>query len=148
MKKVRSGGFMMSKIHQLAGRIFNRLLKKYGIEELNSAQGRIMFTLWEKNNISISELSERTQLEKSTLTGMLDRLEKDGFIERVPSKEDRRKILIRSFDKNLSYREKFVKVSDEMLSMYYKDFTSAEIDVFEKNLERILNNLLEAENEG
>jgi DNA-binding MarR family transcriptional regulator len=145
MKKTRSGGFLMTKIHQIAGRIFNRLLKKYGIEELNSAQGRILFSLWEKNNVSITELSESTQLEKSTLTSMLDRLEKEGFIIRVPSKDDRRKILIQYTDKNESFRKNFIRVSDEMNSLFYNGFSSAEIGVFEVNLKRLLNNLLEAE---
>ena len=135
----------MTKIHQISGRIFNKLLKKYGIEDLNSAQGRILFALWEKNNVSITELSERTQLEKSTLTSMLDRLEKDGFIIRAPSKDDRRKILIQYTDKNESFREKFIKVSDEMIDLFYRDFSSKEIDIFEDNLKRLLNNLSEAE---
>ncbi|MFT5522421.1 MAG: MarR family transcriptional regulator for hemolysin, partial [Pirellulaceae bacterium] len=39
-------------------------------------------------------LAERMRVEPPTLVGILDRMERDGWIERVPSGEDRRKKLI------------------------------------------------------
>jgi DNA-binding MarR family transcriptional regulator len=59
------GGFLVSKVHQLSGRIFNRLLRENGIE-FNSAQGRILFALWQGDGIPIRELSEKTRLSKSS----------------------------------------------------------------------------------
>lgn len=146
MKKLRHGGFLMAKVHQTAGRIFNKLLKKYQIEEINSAQSRILFVLWEKDNIPISELSEKTQLEKSTLTCMLDKLENDGFIIRLPSKEDRRKILIQRTEKDKQFQEKYLAISDEMNNLFYKNFSELEIDLFEKSLQIILDNLIKEKN--
>jgi len=146
MKKLRQGGFLMAKVHQTAGRIFNKLLKKYQIEEINSAQSRILFVLWEKDNIPISELSEKTQLEKSTLTCMLDKLENDGFIIRLPSKEDRRKILIQRTEKDKQFQEKYLAISDEMNNLFYKNFSELEIDLFEKSLQIILDNLIKEKN--
>ena len=93
MKQQRKGGFLISKIHQLSQRIFAKILKEHQLDEFNPAQGRIMFVLWQKDNIPIHGLVEKTQYSKSTLTSMLDNLEKLGFIKRVPSKEDRREIL-------------------------------------------------------
>jgi DNA-binding MarR family transcriptional regulator len=146
MKKLRQGGFLMAKVHQTAGRIFNKLLKKDQIEEINSAQGRILFVLWEKDNIPISELSKKTQLEKSTLTSMLDKLENDGFIIRLPSKEDRRKILIQRTEKDKQFQEKYLAISDEMNNLFYKNFSELEIDLFEKSLQKILDNLIKEKN--
>jgi len=137
----------MSKIHQVGGRVFNKLLKKYHIEEINSAQGRILFVLWEKDNIPISEISEKTQLEKSTLTSMLDRLEQNGFIKRVPSHDDRRKIIISRTEKDKKFQSHYLAVSEKMNMLFYKGFTNQEIDCFEKNLERILDNLINEEKE-
>ncbi len=141
MKKQRQGGFLIAKVHQLSGRIFTKILKNYNINEINPAQGRILFVLWENDEIPIIELSKKTQLEKSTLTAMLDRLEKDGFLIRNPSKEDRRKILIKRTDKDRSFQKAYYQVSEEMASLFYKNFTGKEIDSFENHLQRILNNL-------
>lgn len=143
MESQKRGGFLIAKVHQLSQRIFAKILRKANVSELNPAQGRIMFVLWREDNISIHELSKRTLLSKSTLTSMLDRLEKSGFIKRVPSKSDRRKILIQLISKDESFQTKYINVSKDMTRVYYNNFTEQEINEFEKYLERILNNLLE-----
>jgi len=134
----------MAKIRQVGGRISERILKKHDVE-LNSAQGRIMFALWQKDGVSINELAKKTQLKKSTLTSMLDRLERMGYIRRQRSKKDRRKILIKRTEKDRTMEKKYVEVSEEMTRLFYKGFSKSEIDRFEKDLERILNNLTEFE---
>lgn len=145
MERQREGGFLIAKIHQLAGRIFARKLKKYRIDEINPAQGRILFALWQNDAISIQELAKKTSLGKSTLTSMLDRLEEAGHVTRVPSGEDRRKILIKLTDKNRALRDEYAQVSNEMTELFYAGFSGMEITQFEKNLRRILNNLEHSE---
>jgi len=146
MKEQREGGFLIAKIHQLSNRIFTKKLKEYGLDELNSAQGRIMFVLWREDNISIHELSKKTQLSKSTLTSMLDRLEKAGFIKRVHSSKDRREIIIKLTEKDRSLQDKYVDVSKEMNKLFYNKLSEVEIDEFENYLRRILDNLIKIAN--
>ena len=140
MKAQRQAGFLMAKIRQVSGRVFERILKEYNIE-INSAQGRIMFALWQADGISINELAKKTQLKKSTLTSMLDRLENMGYLRRQRSKKDRRKILIKRTNKDKNLENRYVELSEEMTKLYYKGFSKVEIDGFEKYLERILDNL-------
>jgi len=144
MKQQRQAGFLMAKIRQVAGRILERMLKNYGIE-INSAQGRIMFALWQQDNISINELAKKTQLKKSTLTSMLDRLEKMGYIIRRQSEKDRRVILIKRTNKDKNLEKKYVELSQEHTAFFYKGFSESQIDRFEKDLELILDNLTEYE---
>ena len=140
MKSQRQAGFLMAKIRQVGGRVFERILKDYNIE-INSAQGRIMFALWQGDGISISELVKKTQLKKSTLTSMLDRLENMGYVKRQRCKKDRRKILIKRTNKDKNLENKYVELSQEITKLFYKGFSKAEVDRFEKYLERILDNL-------
>ena len=141
MRREREGAFLIAQIHQLGGRIFSGLLREHQLNEISPAQGRILFVLWEKDNISIQELAEKTSLSKSTLTIMLDRLEESGHTFRVPSREDRRKILIRLTDKDRALQDRYWKVSGEMIDICYAGFSSQEVDEFENKLRRILSNL-------
>lgn len=141
MKEMRQGGFLIAKIHQLSGRIFSRILKKYNINQINPSQGRILFVIWNNDEISINELAKRTSLGKSTLTSMLDRLEKSGYLNRMPSKKDRRTILLKRTKKDKDLQGIYEQASVEMIKIFYKGFASKEIDNFEKYLDRILNNL-------
>ena len=134
----------MAKIRQVGGRIAERVMKKHNIE-INSAQGRIMFALWKQDSIAINELAKKTQLKKSTLTSMLDRLEKMGYIKRKHSQNDRRKILIKRTEKDKALESKYVEVSEEMTRLYYKGFSEKEISRFENDLKRILDNLTDFE---
>ncbi len=140
MKTQRQAGFLMAKIRQVSGRIFERMLREYNIE-INSAQGRIMFALWQADGISINELAQKTQLKKSTLTSMLDRLQKMGYVRRQRSTKDRRKILIKRTNKDKPLESKYVELSQEITKLFYKRFSKNEIDRFENNLAKILDNL-------
>ncbi len=144
MKLQSQGGFLIAKIHQLSGRIFSKLLKKHQID-INPAQGRIMFVLWREDNIPIQELAIKTSLSKTTLTSMLDRLEIMGYITRVLSNEDRRKICIKLTEKDKSLHEKYRQVSLEMTELFYQGLSNDEIDLFEKQLEKTYKNLIVAE---
>jgi len=145
MKHQRQGGFLIAKIHQVAGRVFARRLKKHGVDEINPAQGRIMFVLWREDGISINELAKRTSLGKSTLTSMLDRLEASGHLRRVRSRKDRRQILIRRTQKDKALEGLYVRVSQEMTKLFYDGFSPTEIDRFEQYLQRVLDNLITSE---
>jgi len=141
MKRLRQGGFLMAKIRQVSERVFARKLKKYRINRINPAQGRILFVLWQQDNISIGELAKKTHLGKSTLTSMLDRLEEAGHLTRARSTKDRRQILITRTKRDRELEKIYLAVSQEMTDVFYGGFSKVEIDQFEKNLERILHNL-------
>lgn len=146
MENLRQGGFLLSKVHQLSGRIFAKKLKDYNINEINPAQGRILFVLWQHDGITIQELAKRTSLGKSTMTRMLDRMEEAGIVIRVFPKEDRRKVLVQLTEDNKKVKKAYEEVSADMTNLFYKGFTECEINDFEKYLQRIFGNLSEVEN--
>lgn len=145
MRQLREGGFLIAKIHHLSGRILAKKIKEYELEEINPAQGRILFALWQKDGISIQELAKKTSLEKSTLTSMIDRLEDTGHLVRVPSKEDRRKIIVKLTEKDKNLQNAYMQISKEMTELFYKGLTKKEIDNFEVYLSKILDNLIALE---
>ncbi len=136
-----NGGFLITKIKQLQGRIFEKLLAAHNISEFNGAQGRILFVLWEKDNIPISELARQTGLAKTTLTSMLDRMEKQELLERISSPLDRRTVSIRLTKTASSLEKQYKQVSDEMNQIFYRGFTNDEVLALETALKRVLKNL-------
>ncbi|TGA95822.1 MarR family transcriptional regulator [Sporolactobacillus shoreae] len=143
--KNREGGFLISKVKQISGRIFDKKLKSYDITDLNSAQGRIIFVLWKKNNQSISDLATNTALSKTTLSSMLNRLEQAGHINRAFDKNDKRKTIISLTEKSKLLKRKYEDVSNEMIDLFYEGLSDKQIDEFEHALKHILNNLISFE---
>ncbi len=139
------GGFLISQIKQIQGRIFERLLLQSGIEEFNGAQGRILYVLWQQDALPIVELARRTGLAKTTLTSMLDRMESQGHICRQSDKSDRRQIRILLTDWAKSLSETYRKVSDQMSDIFYSGLSDEQIARFEETLKHILDNLIKKE---
>lgn len=137
------GGFLISRIKQMGTRIFDRMLTESGVDSFNGAQGRILYVLWQNDDVSISSLSAQTSLANTTLTAMLDRMENIGLIVRKPDPKDRRNRLIALTEKAKSLQDDYTKISQKMNEIYYTGFTEAEIMQFESYLQRILNNLEE-----
>lgn len=135
------GGFLISRIKQVGTRIFDRMLATSGIDSFNGAQGRILYVLWQNDEISISSLSAQTSLANTTLTAMLDRMESLGLVVRKPDPKDRRNRLIALTEKAKSLQDDYDRISQQMNELYYTGFTEKEIVQFESYLQRVLNNL-------
>ncbi len=144
IKKTR-GGTLLSQVHQVCGRVWNRILRENDMADLEGARGRVIFSLWGQDPAPIKSLCEKTSLDKSTLTGILSRLERDGYIERRPSETDKRSILISLTGKEKGFSGNIQRVSDQMNEIFYKGFSDKEIMQFDSMLERILNNCKETD---
>lgn len=138
-----NGGFLVSQVKQIQGRVFEKLLAEADISEFNGAQGRILYVLWQADSVPIIELSKKTGLAKTTLTGMLDRMEEAGLIRRNYDKTDRRQVIITLTKKAKELNDKYYEVSHKMNEIFYKEFSDFEIEQFENYLYRIIDNLNE-----
>ncbi len=139
------GGFLISQIKQVSGRIFEKMLAEAGVDAFNGAQGRILYVLWQEDNIPIIELSHKTGLAKTTLTSMLDRMEAAGLVMRVPGPSDRRQIHIVLTDNARALSGRYDEISEQMNEVFYHGFTEDEIRKFETTLRRVLKNLCDKE---
>lgn len=139
------GGTLISQINQVCQRVWHAVLSRHGLEDLAGARGRVIFALWGEDKIPIKKLVEKTSLDKATLTGIIDRLERDGFVCRVPSPDDKRATLISRTGKDEIFKKKVPKVSNEQNALFYKGFSKKEIEVFENYLKRVLQNCKDAE---
>lgn len=61
-----------------------------GLLTLKPAYLGVLLCLWIEDRLQGNELGKRAGLEPSTMTGLLDRMEKDGLVKREPDPNDRR----------------------------------------------------------
>ncbi len=84
------GYWIFATAHQLACAM-NEHLQELGITH---RQWEVLAWLSFEGELSQTELAERMGIESPTLVGVLDRMERDEWIKRVPSDTDRRKKII------------------------------------------------------
>ena len=136
-----NGGFLVSRVKQVSGRLLERVLAERGIDAFNGAQGRILYVLWQGDGVPISELSRQTGLAMTTLTSMLDRMETAGLVRRDRDGKDRRKVRIVLTDEARGLQRDFDEVSEELNAIHYEGFSEDEITQLEDYLRRVLANV-------
>ena len=136
-----NGGFQVSKIKQLGDRIFEKILAERGVEAFNGPQGRILYVLFQEDGVPIKKISEKCGLAITSLTTMLERMEKSGLILRRQDASDKRKTLLFLTDKARGLEADYIAVSEEMGDIYYQGFTAEEVRAAEEYLDRIRRNL-------
>jgi len=80
-------------IHRLVGaskRAQRQLAARFEPLGIHPGQDRLLSELWIQDGMSQTELIERLSVEPPTVTGTLQRLERDGFVRREPDAENRR----------------------------------------------------------
>ena len=135
------GGFYITQIKQLQDRIFERILLENGIE-ISGGQGRILFILWKTDNLTISEISEKTSLAKNTVSVVINGMVNKGIVERNINPENRRQTIISLTEYAKSLQAKYETVSQQMNELFYQGFSEKEQKQFEQYLVRILDTLL------
>lgn len=98
----------------------------FGRMDLTFPQAMVLTVLGEDGPVPISALAERTGSANSTVSGIVDRLEKLGLAKRQRSETDRRVIYVSATEKYAELRDKAVTdvhsyFSDLMSSMPEED---------------------------
>jgi DNA-binding MarR family transcriptional regulator len=102
--------FQLAKTSQHATRFWANKIHGFNI---TAVQGMIINFLFAADQITSSELGKRTMLDSATLTGILDRLETSGIVERKQHPDDRRAILVVLTEKGNKIATKLHAVSEE-----------------------------------
>lgn len=137
----RQGGFLISKIKNIGGRKFDKILQEKNIDAFNGAQGKILYVLWQNGKMTATEISKKSGLAKTTLSAMLTRMDEQGLIAMEESLTDKRSVCISLTEKATALKEEYDAVTREIEDIYYKGFTDSEVEQFENYLKRILANL-------
>jgi DNA-binding MarR family transcriptional regulator len=120
------------------GKISRKLSKKYRekIESFGITQPQffLLIALYEEDKILISRLSEKVSIDKATLTGIIDRLGRDGFIKRIYSQDDRRSIYIKLTQKAEKIKSELLQIYNETNRKYLSKLSKEEL----KTLQNII----------
>lgn len=123
------------------GKTVRRITKAYREEiasyGLTHGQFFLIVAIMEEEGLLPSELADKTSQDRSAITGLLDRLEKDGWIERKPCKKDRRSLRIYLAARGIQEREPISKLFEETNQKFMNRFSHAEWDRMESFLSRL-----------
>jgi DNA-binding MarR family transcriptional regulator len=123
------------------GRLMRRVYEHYDSRlspfNLTTPQYMVFSALWVGDGITIGELGQRVALDGSTITGILDRMEKNGYVERRPNAEDRRSALVYLTQKAREVGPRIIGFADELNAAIRKNIPGQDMAVFERVLREL-----------
>ena len=137
---VNSSISLLSHIHSITADFLIEKLKERGYPDFASSHGNILFQLSVNEKMTMGELSEKINRDKSTTTVLVRKLEKEGFITGEADPSDKRSRIIYLTEKGKNFNQTAHELSSELLSTFYKDFSEEEKQQFFNSLLKIKKN--------
>ena len=126
--------FKLGRVVRKVQQYYEARLSPFGI---TVSQFFVLDALWSSDGITIGELGEKVALDTSTLTGILDRLERNGLAERHQNPVDRRSILVTLTDHARELEAQVMPIVDELDVSLRHPFSAADMSVFERLLDSV-----------
>lgn len=128
---------LVSKIHEKGNRFIIEQLKKNGADGLVPSHGDILVCLYEQDKMTMKDIADKIHRTRPTVTVLVDKLEKLGYIKREISQEDSRYTYIVLTKKGKDFKHVFEKISNKLNDMLYKNLSKDESDILENLLQKI-----------
>jgi DNA-binding MarR family transcriptional regulator len=128
----------ISRMHH--GRV-RALLESLG---LYRGQPRVLFALWEREGQTHSELAQRTHVSAATISKMVQRMEKAGFLERRADERDQRVSRVYLTETGRAVQDRVSAASQQLEEEALAGFSDEECALIRQFLGQIRDNLASA----
>lgn len=132
----------IGRIREKANALVEQELKDRGIRGIVPAHGAVLaFLLQQSQPVAIKAVVEEVKRVKSTVTVMIDTLEKHGYVRRLACEKDCRVTYVELTAKGRRLRKDFEEISQALLSKLYGDMSDRDRDRLVRQLDKIEANL-------
>ena len=124
--------------------VARRLQKNFRLAglEITIEQWSILYHLWKQDGLSQQELCNRTFRDKPSITRLIDNLEKQKLVKRMPSKEDRRINLVCLSEPAKLLQDKTIELANQTMDEALIGVGKNEIEIVKQVFQKVYDNLL------
>src|ERR1700690_319051 len=126
--------FKINKVRRKIHRYYENELTKFNITPV---QFYVLSALWDSDKIKFKDLTQILDMDGATLTGLLDRMEKRGFINRPPDPKDRRSVLVELTDKSKEIGQDMIKNANGFDQEFKNKISEEEYNLLLKILDKL-----------
>lgn len=125
---------MVSTLYRKMQESLNILLEPLG---LSSAQSMFIFCLWDHGSLTQARICELLDMDKSSVSKIIVKLEQDGFVTRRASEADIRAMEVSLTERALGLKEMAMTIHDEWVADVTKELSAGEKAIFHELLEKV-----------
>ena len=125
--------FLISKVCQKLIINLQKAFSESGVE-VTPIQVMLLFFLQKNDGSSLTQISQGLMLENPTVTGLIDRIEKLGYVKRSDHPNDRRVYLVHITEKGNKVANKALPIIKKLNEQIKEGYSKSEIEDFKKVL--------------
>ncbi len=119
-------------------KVFQEMKKELEQYDLTPIQYGVLKCIWQLDLHTPKEIADYLGIENSTISGILDRMEKKDFIEREIDRDDRRFIYVNLTEQSKSLEAPVNKTVENVNHAVLKDFTKEEAELLRNMLKKLI----------
>ncbi len=128
---------LISKIHEKGNRFIIEELKNNGADGLVPSHGDILVCLYKNNKMTMKDIANCIHRTKPTVTVLVDKLEKLGYLKRAASDKDSRSTYVILTQKGEDFKATFDQISNNLNKMLNKNLSENEVKLLEELLKKM-----------
>lgn len=132
--------YLISRIREKANEFILKELEQIGFMDIAPSHGDILATLFKYGECSMSDIANSIHRDRSTVTALVNKLIKLGYIYSRKDVKDSRSTIIFLTEKGKELEPGFKEISQMLYNIEYKGISEEEQEAFEKILKKIYNN--------
>ncbi len=125
--------YKLSRVMRKVHRYYESNLSQYGI---TPSQFYVLSAVWERDGLKFKDLAKSLDMDGSTLTSILDRMERLDLVERRNDPEDRRSLLVFLKEKAKHTISEIAHLAEGLDQEIKERFSDEEFATFERVLEK------------
>jgi DNA-binding MarR family transcriptional regulator len=132
---------LIANIREKANKLILHEMNHCGISGIVPSHGDIIVALLQERKLTMKEIAARIDKDKSTVTALVDKLIKMGYVEKNRNLEDHREVFVSLTERGLALKPQFDTVSSHLLSVVYNGISEEEKEILINILTKMKNNL-------
>lgn len=120
-----------------SGSVINMLKKDMSTYGVNPTEFTVLEVLYSLGEQPIQIIGNKVLLASSSITYVIDQLEKKGMVERIQSEEDRRVTLVSLTEKGEDLMEDVFPQHSDIIDRLFKDLSDKELSEFGESLKTV-----------
>jgi DNA-binding MarR family transcriptional regulator len=138
--KTRDAISYISKIREKVNRLIETEMTRGGLDGIVTSHGDIIYALFDQQRMTMAEIAAKIGRDKSTVTALVDKLVKLGYVSKERDTQDTRVVYVALNDKGQELQPVFEAISAKVLGTFYCGVSEEEKTEFARILDKIYHN--------
>ncbi len=131
---------LISRVRDNANKYIISEMNRWGIKGLAPSHGDIIFSLLTCETLTMKELAKKIDRDKSTVTALVDKLIKLGYVKKSRDEEDNRIVYVTLTESGKDLKPMFDSISHDLIEKIYKGIPQKEKESLILTLKKIKKN--------